>query len=108
MDEVTKTTFYDESSDRVLIKHSYDPSEVLGQNQRLRNAASETTRYKGNLCHVGSIHEGDVIRLQNMGYNLLSADPDETRRALCYIQTSEPHLLTVPGKPFARVRPVWG
>lgn len=108
MDEVKKTTFYDEASDKVLIKHSYDPSDVLAQNQILRNSTRETGRYKGNMCHVGSIHEGDIIRLQNMGYNLLSANPDETRRALCYIQTNEPHLLTVPGKPFARVRPVWG
>lgn len=108
MDGVVKTTYYDESSDKVLIQHSYDPSAVLAENKVLRDSASEINRYKGNLCHVGSIHEGDVIRLQNMGYNLLSADPDETRRALCYIQTNEPHLLTVPGKPFARVRPVWG
>lgn len=108
MDDVVKTTYYDDSSDKIIIKHSYDPSEVLAQNQRLRNAASETGRYKGNLCHVASLGMGDVIRLQNMGYNLLAADPDETRRALCYIQTNEPNLLCVPGSPFARMRKVWG
>ncbi|MEN9839251.1 MAG: hypothetical protein RL177_730 [Bacteroidota bacterium] len=45
--------------------------------------------------------------MKNIGYNLLSPDADEVRRALLYIQSNEPLLLTVPGKPFASVRQKW-
>jgi hypothetical protein len=50
---------------------------------------------------------GDVQRLINMGYNLLSPDPEEVRRTLLYIQSNEPDLLTVNKKPFAKVRTRW-
>lgn len=100
-------SFYDEAEDRLTVKTTYDNSEVLKENLIQRN---EFERYKSKntqLVHVGRIDEGDVIRLKNIGYNLLSPDKDEWRRALLYIQQNEPYLLTVPGKPFTKKRLAW-
>lgn len=101
---------YDEMEDRLIVKTVYDNSETLKENLIQRNEASEFGRYKqsnSGLVHVGRIDEGDVVRLKNMGYNLLSPDREEFKRALLYIQQNEPHLLTVPGKPFSKKRLVW-
>lgn len=104
---IVETTFYDDDNDKIVTRTTYDNSAVLSANEAERNAAPEFGRYKGNFVHVGRIDEGDVVRLKNMGYNLLSHDPEEYRRALMYIQGNEPNLLTVPGKPFAKIRPKW-
>lgn len=104
---IVETTFYDDDHDKIVTRTTYDNSDVLAANEVERNSASEFGRYKGNFVHVGRIDEGDVVRLKNMGYNLLSNDPEEYRRALLYIQSNEPYLLTVPGRPFAKVRPTW-
>lgn len=96
--------------EKVVVTTSYDNRSVLKDNLVARNAAQETGRYKKNtagLVHVGRIHEGDVVRLMNMGYNLLTSDPEERKRALLYIQNNEPYLLTVPGKPIAKKKQVW-
>lgn len=105
-----ETTTYDASTDKMVVKTTYDNSLTLQENLDQRIASPETGRYKSRndqLIHVGRIEEGDVIRLKNIGYNLLSADREEWRRALLYIQQHEPHLLTVPGKPFAKTKKVW-
>jgi len=103
-----ETSYYDEQADKLIVKTSFDNSEALKENAQARDAKPENFgKYKGALCHVGSIHMGDVVRLKNLGYNLLSPDVDEKRRALCYIQTNEPYLLTVNGTPFARNRKKW-
>lgn len=98
---------YIESEDRLITETIYDNTDVLEANKADRNAAGETARYRGNLVHVGRFHKGDVVRLKNLGYNLLAADPEEFKRALLYIQANEPHLLTKPGKPFAKKKAVW-
>lgn len=105
--DIVETRYYDEQEDKLTVKTSYDNSSVIASNLEAQKAAPEQGRYKGNLCHVGSLHLGDMVRLKNLGYDLFSPDPAEVRRALCYIQTNEPHLLTVPGKPFAMQRKKW-
>lgn len=107
MDGIQETSFYDEMEDKLIVRTTYDNSEVVADNIEARKDAPERGRYKGNLCHVGRMHMGDIVRLKNMGYNLLSHDKDEVRRALVYVQTNEPYLLTVPGKPFALKRNKW-
>lgn len=102
-----ETNFYDELEDRLIVKTVYDNSGVLEANKADRNDASEHGRYKGSMVHVARIDEGDVLRLHNMGYKLLSPDPEEYKRALLYIQTNEPWLLTKPGKPIAKKRAIW-
>jgi hypothetical protein len=107
MFDLIETTLYDERDDKLIVKTTYDNSAVLEQNKRERNDAAEFGRYKGNLVKVGSIHMGDIIRLKNLGYDVLAADPAEARRALLYIQSNEPHLMTVPGTPIARAKTKW-
>lgn len=105
-----ETITYNDSTDVLTIKTTYDSSKTIEENIRQKNAAPEFGKYKSKnsqLVHVGRIEEGDVIRLKNMGYNLLSGDREEWRRALLYIQQNEPHLLTVPGKPFAKNKAIW-
>jgi hypothetical protein len=100
-------SFYDESTDSLIVKTEYDNSAVLASNLAERNAAPETGRYKGNLVKIGSIHLGDIVRLKNEGYNLLSPDPEEVKRALLYVQSENKHLLTVPGTPISKKKRMW-
>lgn len=107
MSDLIETMLYDERDDKMIVKTTYDNSAVLAQNAIERNAAPEFGRYKGNLVQVARIDMGDVVRLKNLGYDVLAADPAEARRALLYIQSSEPHLMTVPGTPIARAKTSW-
>jgi hypothetical protein len=100
----------DETSGKMLVTTTYDNTAVLELNKAERNERIDGPQYQaGNskLIHAARIDMGDVQRLINLGYNLLSPDPEETRRALLYIQSNEPDLLTVNSKPFAKVRPRW-
>lgn len=106
---IIETLIYDELEDRMIIKTTYDGSEVVDSNKRIKNAvnAKSIQKYKGDMVHAARLHEGDVVRLKNMGYNILSPDKEEVRRALVYIQQNEPHLMLVHGKPFATQRVKW-
>lgn len=107
MNDLQETTHYDEASDSLIVKTAYDNRALLAENLAERNAANETGRYKGNLVKVGSIHLGDIQRLKNEGFNLLSADPDEVKRALLHIQSNERALLTMPGTPIGKRKQTW-
>lgn len=107
MTDLIETSHYDVDSDTLTVKTSYDNRAVLASNLIERNAAPETGRYKGNLVKVGTIHLGDVQRLKNLGYNILSPDPDEVKRALLYIQAEEKHLMTMPGNPIGKKKQAW-
>ncbi len=107
MNDLEYSSSYDEIEDKLVQKVSYDNRAVLEANLLARNAEPETDRYKGNLVHIGSIHLGDIERLKNEGFNLLSSDPDEVKRALLHIQSNEKHLLTTNGDPIAKTRKVW-
>lgn len=104
---ISETSYYDEASDKLIVKTTYDSSDVVAANREAQKLAPEFGRYKGTLAHVGRIHMGDIVRLKNLGYNLLSPDPEEVKRALLYIQSNEKDLLTVPGTPIAKKRQVW-
>lgn len=106
---IKETWHYDEMGDSLTVKSSYDAQPVLDQNKAIKNDKSSKAiqKYDGNMVHAASFAEGDVDRLHKMGYKLLSADPDEVRRALVYVQENEPHLMLVHGKPFARQRVKW-
>lgn len=107
-DGIVKATTYDELEDKMVVRTTYDNSAVLALNAAEKSAKPEGYgKFKGNLAHVGRVHMGDITRLANMGYDLLSPDPEEVRRALCYIQANEPVLLTVEGRPFAMHRNTW-
>ena len=107
MSDLLETSHYDEASDSLIVKTSYDNRAVLAENEFLRNTSPETGRYKGNLVKIGNIHMGDVVRLKNMGFNILSPDPDEWRRALLFVQSNEKGQMTVPGTPIGKKRQAW-
>ena len=107
MSDLVETSFYDEASDTLHVRTSYDSSAVIASNIMTKNLAPETGRYKGNLVKVGSIHMGDVVRLKNEGFDLFSPDPDEVRRALLHVQSNERHMLTMPGTPIAKKKQSW-
>ena len=103
---ITKS-FYDEKSDKLVTQLTYDNSSVLSANIEAQKQAPETGRYKGNFVHVGEIHIGDIARLKASGFDLLSADPDDVRRALLHIQSNERNMLKVPGTPIAKKKTKW-
>lgn len=105
--DLVEVSHYDEISDTLGVVTHYDNRGVLEANKAQANAAPEFGRYKGNLAHVGRVHMGDIVRLKNQGYDLLSSDPAEVKRALLYIQSNERALLTVPGTPIAKTKQVW-
>ena len=112
MSDIKETKFYDERTGIMHTKHTYDPSDVLKDNKIARDHSKDLGmgRYKSKNCQlvkVANIHNGDIIRLKALGYDLMSNDPDERKRALCYIQENEPYLMAVPGKPFAKKKQVW-
>lgn len=107
MSGLIEKTSYIDSEDKLVVQTTYDNTAIIEANKAAQNNASEFGRYKGDLVHAGRLHEGDIVRLRKMGYDLLSPDAAEVRRALCYIQANESYLLTIPGKPFAKVCSKW-
>ena len=107
MIDLVETSHYDEASDTLTVRTQYDNRSVIADNILTKNLAPETGRYKGNLVRVGSIHMGDVVRLKNEGFNLLSPDPEEVKRALLHIQSNEKHMLTMPGTPISKKKQSW-
>ena len=107
MSDLVETRHYDEASDSLIVKTSYDSRSVMADNILTKNLQPETGRYKGNLVKVATIHEGDVVRLKNLGYNILSPDPDEVKRALLYIQAEEKNHMLMPGTPIGKKRQAW-
>lgn len=109
-DGLIEKSEYDEKEDKMIVTTTYDPSLTHDANKAYKNSTSTFDRYKPNaagLVHAGRMEMGDIIRLKNMGYNLLSPDKDEVRRALLYVQSNEPNLLLIEGKPFAKNRTRW-
>ena len=107
MQDLIETSHYDEASDSLIVKTSYDSSLVIAENILTKNLQPETGRNKGNLVKVATIHLGDVTRLKNLGYNVLSPDPDEVKRALLYIQSEEKAHMVMPGTPIAKRKQSW-
>lgn len=99
---------YDEQTKTLGIKTSYDPSAVIEANKEERAAGRSYIGSKGQrMLKVASIDLDHIEALKNMGYNILSADPDEVRRALLYVQQHEPCWMTVDGKPIAAFKQKW-
>jgi hypothetical protein len=83
------------SDDRLVVETSYDAAPALELAEQIRQSGGVTLGSKGQrLVHVGVVNEGDIVRLKNMGYDLLSADPAESHRALLYLRDNEPLFIT--------------
>lgn len=107
MTDIVRKSSYDELSGKMIQEVIYDNSDIIAVNEAQKQDRSSLRKYQGNLVHAARVHMGDVDRLKAMGYDLLSPDPAEVRRALCYLQANEQKLLTVEGKPFAMHRQTW-
>lgn len=107
MTDLETNSFYNEEKDSFITAVKYDNGAVLHSNLEAQKQAPETGRYKGNFVHIGEIHVGDIIRLKTLGYDLLSSDPEEFKRALLYIQSNERHMLKMPGNPIAKKKTQW-
>jgi hypothetical protein len=98
---------YIEDTDQLVQETIYDPEPIIEAN-KLERLATGTGKLSDNkLVKVASLPLEHIEALKNKGYNLLSSDKEEARRALCYIQENEPVWMTVEGKPFAMWRPKW-
>lgn len=94
-----------DSDGRLVVKTTYDPTATIEANKEARAIAPKHRVSNGKLLtKVMEIDEGHIVALKNLGYNLLSPDPDEWKRALLYIQANEPVWMTVNGKPIAQFR----
>jgi hypothetical protein len=99
---------YIDSEDKLVITTTYDPSETIDANKEARALAPKHHISNGKLLtKVMDIDADHITALKNLGYNLLSPDPDEWKRALLYIQSNEPVWMTVNGKPIASFRQRW-
>jgi hypothetical protein len=99
---------YDESTDTLGIRTHYDPTEVIEANKEQRATGRQFVGSKGQrMLHAVRIDMDHIEALKNLGYNLLSPDPDEVRRALLYVQQHEPQWMVVDGKPIAQRKQVW-
>lgn len=107
MNDIIETSKFDHESDSLVVTTSFDNRAVIESNLQERNLSDTFGRYKGNFVKVGTIHMGDVVRLKNEGFNLLSPDPEEVKRALLHIQSNEKYLLTVTGTPISKKRMIW-
>jgi hypothetical protein len=100
---------YIESEDKLVCETTYDPTAVLEANKALRNSGEKQVfGSKGQqLVKVASIDMDHIVALRNMGYDLLSPDPAEVKRALLYVQAMENDWMVVDGKPIADRKTVW-
>ena len=100
---------YREHDDALIIETLYDPTAVIEQNKAERNSGEKITiGSKGQqMVKVASIDVDHIVALRNMGYDLLSPDPAEVKRALLYVQAMENDWMTVDGKPIADKKQVW-
>lgn len=106
---MTKEYLYDELTDTLGIKTTYDPSALIEQNAAERAAGRQYlgTGKQTRMVKVASIDMDHIEALKNMGYDFFSPDPDERRRCLLYIQHNEPVWMTVDGTPIATFKQRW-
>lgn len=91
-----------------IVETTYDPSDTIERNAELRATGPVYFGSKNQRLELAaSIPMEHVTALRNMGYDLLSPDPDERRRALVYIQQNQQVFMTTDKQMFARTRAKW-
>ena len=99
---------YEEDTDKLVVETIYDASAVIEQNAAIRADAPVTIGSKGQrLVLAMSIPEEHVVALRNIGYDILSADPAESRRAMLYVQANQQQFLTTDKKMIAERKQSW-
>jgi hypothetical protein len=83
------------SDERLVTETSYDAAPALERAEMIRQLGGSEIGSKGQqLIHVACVNEGDIVRLKNLGYNLLSSDPAESHRALLYLRDNNADFVT--------------
>jgi hypothetical protein len=100
---------YIEETDQLVTETIYDPTDVIEQNAAIRASGKPVViGSKGQeLVLAMSLPIEHVEALKNEGYNLLSHDKDEVRRALLYVQQNQHKFLTTDKKMIADRKQAW-
>lgn len=99
---------YIESEDKLVIETIYDPTPTIELAAELRQRGDVTVGSKGQEMLLAAVIDLDhITALKNEGYDLMSADPDERRRTLVYIQNNQQKFMATDRNVFARTRPKW-
>lgn len=103
-----ETVSYIESEDKLVVKTTYDVAPTIENNAMIRTGDPVTIGKNGQrMVLAASIPMEHITALKNLGYDLLSPDQQEVRRALCFIQSEQSKFLTTDKKMFALHRPKW-
>ena len=107
-EDYTERLHIDELGGTVVLETTYDPTDVIEGNKRLRAAGGLTLGSKDQmLIHAVRVSLGDIARLKNLGYNLLAADPAESHRALLYLKHNEQVFLATDRDVIAEKKVIW-
>lgn len=99
---------YIESEDRLIVETIYDPSSAIEQAEQARQRGKVTIGSKGQELTLACVLTPEhVLALRNDGYDLLSPDPAEWRRALVYIQNNQQKFMATDKKVFSVHKPKW-
>ena len=83
-------------------------SQIREQNAQLRASGPVVIGSKGqSLTLAASVPMEHVLALKNMGYDLLSPDRDEMRRALVFLQSEQGKFMTTDKKVFTTRHQRW-
>lgn len=108
-DGLIERLHYDESNDRLIAETIFDATDVIEENAAIRaNGTPLTLGSKGQqLVLAMRLPMGAIVKLKNEGYDLMSADKDEARRAMLYVQQNQHKFLTTDKKMIAERRQAW-
>lgn len=99
---------YIEDTDTLVTETIYDPTDVIEENAAIRANGPVVVGKKGQQMVLAMrLPLEHVTALKNMGYNLLSPDPAESRRAMLYVQANQAQFLTTDKKMIAERKQVW-
>jgi hypothetical protein len=108
-DGLVERLHFDAEAERMVVETVYDNSDLLEENAALRaDGGMPTMGSKGQrMVLAARVSPGDIVRLRNLGYNLLSSDPSEAHRALVYLRDHEQKFLTTDKKVIADRKVIW-
>jgi tRNA pseudouridine-54 N-methylase len=99
---------YIESEDKLVVETIYDPTDAIETAAAARAQGKVTVGSKGQEMLLAAVIPLEhITALKNEGYDLLSADPAEFRRALVYIQTNQSKFMATDKKVFSTVKTKW-
>ena len=99
---------YIEETDQLVTETVYDAGPVIEENAAIRASGPVEFGSKGQrLVLAMRLPVEHVTALKNMGYDLLSPDPEVSRRAMRYVQANQQVFLTTDKKMIAERKQRW-